>query len=144
MDDNNRSFVKMGFGIVSFIVSLFVYISGNFGDAFVSATIAPVNVGTFSYEAMSKVAEILFAIVTAVIGTGIFANSRWLTVVLAVLKPLFDQQQPVNVESQFETDMMRMIAHSIATKNAAFTVMLCEELAGSPYITAADKPNSVE
>tara|TARA_Y100001973_G_scaffold105387_1_gene178333 strand:- start:6 stop:440 length:435 start_codon:yes stop_codon:yes gene_type:complete len=144
MDENNRSFVKMSFGIVSFIVSLFVYISGNFGDAFVSATIAPDNVGTFSYEAMSKAAEVLFAVITAVIGTGVFSNTKWLTLILAVLKPLFDRQEPISVESQFETDMMRMIAHSIATKNAAFTVMLCEELAGSPYITTEDDPESVE
>lgn len=137
-----KSLLKFGAGSISFVISLIFFMFGDAGSLVLNATLKPDAVGFTTSEIVSKAIEVGLALLTALIGSGVFAKSKWLKMIIDILGPFITKSQTTTTD-QFTSDVMKLIAHSISTKNADLTVMLCEELAGCSYISNPDADGKI-
>lgn len=131
----SRSLAKLITGFTLLGVSLVVFIGSRFGDSLLPAVVSSGKLGASTSEILSRVMEVVIAVLTSLVGTGIFSKTPWMQMLIDTIGPLFIKTESISDEEKFQNDLMRLLAHSISQKDKDMTIMLCEQLAGEPYLT---------
>lgn len=130
-----KSLAKLLSYIGFFSISLIIFVGGNAGDYFFNQGLDG-RLGLTTSELVSKVIEILISLLSALVASGVFSKSPWMSVLIDTLGPLFIK--PESSEDKFNTDVLGLIAHAVSQQNKDLTTVLCETLAGTPYLTKKD------
>lgn len=132
--NNEKSFAKLVATILIFGTATVVFTGSSVGNYFTETAVENGKLGLPSSELISKIIEIGFSILTALIGAGLFSKSKWIITLIETLKPLFGQTKTEET-LEFDDYAFTMLKHAISTKNKQLTLIMIEELAGEPYLT---------